>query len=121
MDNRRAHKQQYKTQWPGASYIVPNGYSMALAGPGAVFATIAAVETFVDEHYRCQIQGLDATASRHSEREILECMERCRLDEVAHRDDAAGRGTGAESRLLQVWTRMVGAGSQFAVGLARYL
>ena len=66
----------------------------ALAGPKAVFATIAAVETFVDEHYREQIQGLEATASR---------------------------GSGADSKRLEIWTRLVGLGSNAAVSLARYL
>lgn len=93
----------------------------ALAGPKAVFATIAAVETFVDEHYREQIQGLEATTIRRSDREILARMERCRLDEVAHRDDAASRGSGADSKRLEIWTRLVGLGSNAAVSLARYL
>lgn len=105
--------------WRIAGFLT--GFLPALAGSRAVFATIAAVETFVDEHYREQIADLNAAITRQSDREILERMERCRLDEVAHRDDAASRETNTRSRLLSVWTQLVGIGSNAAVSLARHL
>uniref|UniRef100_UPI001954D9B1 demethoxyubiquinone hydroxylase family protein n=1 Tax=Enterobacter asburiae TaxID=61645 RepID=UPI001954D9B1 len=57
----------------------------ALAGPRAVYATIAAVETFVDHHYQSQIDRLTGDAAWAPLRELLDS---CRRDEVAHRDEA---------------------------------
>jgi demethoxyubiquinone hydroxylase (CLK1/Coq7/Cat5 family) len=90
----------------------------ALLGPRCVFATIAAVETFVDRHYAAQIHRLGGEAS-HAELKAL--LERCRQDEARHRDEARqalGRPAGP---IATVWGWLVGAGSAAAVGLARRL
>ena len=65
--------------WRIAGFLT--GALPAFFGPAAVYATIDAVETFVDRHYAEQIDRLS------HEREFAELraqLERCRLDEVRH-------------------------------------
>jgi demethoxyubiquinone hydroxylase (CLK1/Coq7/Cat5 family) len=116
----------------------------ALVGPRAVFATIQAVETFVDHHYAEQIalidtleaqvcvQGTMDTADTDqptlSEGDALPDLQRlrdllvqCQLDEVAHRDDAAARWDRRPGGMLALWQRIVGRGSAAAVRLCRYV
>lgn len=105
--------------WRIAGFLT--GFLPALVGTQAVFATIEAVETFVDQHYRNQLNTLAPMAVRDSERVILAGFEQCRLDEVHHRDDAAQRRS-AEARLpLRLWTTLVGRGSTAAVQVARLM
>ncbi len=82
----------------------------------AVYATIEAVETFVDSHYRQQVDRLD-----DDDRwvEVREALERCRQDELSHRDEARHLGAGARGLALRVWLRAVGIGSAAGVAVAR--
>jgi ubiquinone biosynthesis monooxygenase Coq7 len=104
----------------------------ALFGPRAVYATIQAVETFVDRHYAAQLPLVDSLLQRppvdHPAADALPdlqslraLLEQCRLDEVAHRDDAAARWDGRGGWLLKAWQQVVGRGSEAAVGLCRHL
>ena len=99
-------------------------------GPRAVYATIQAVESFVDQHYADQVAAIDAllsgalgeahgtrTASLRSLRALLE---QCRLDEVTHRDDAGARWDGNGGWILNGWMWVVGFGSKRAVAVCRY-
>ena len=90
----------------------------ALFGPRAVFATIEAVETFVDAHYTEQIDALEPEPPYHWLREI---MIRLRDDERHHREDAAERLDHPPGPLLNAWAWLVGFGSSSAVTLARRL
>jgi hypothetical protein len=47
-------------------------------------------------------------------------LTQCRLDEVAHRDDAAVRWDGRAGRLLAAWQWLLGRGSDAAVRLCRH-
>lgn len=105
--------------WRLAGFLT--GFLPSLAGKNAVFATIEAVERFVDLHYQAQIQSLNSCAHREAERAVLDLFETCRQDEVAHRDDAAQRRTGKPTASMSLWTTMVGGGSRGAVRLARFL
>jgi ubiquinone biosynthesis monooxygenase Coq7 len=100
--------------WRLAGWLT--GALPALFGPRAVFRTIAAVETFVDRHYAAQTRQLAGLAPY---RELHDLLEACRLDEVAHRDDAARRTEGRPSLAARVWHRLVAAGSEAGVALAR--
>jgi ubiquinone biosynthesis monooxygenase Coq7 len=105
--------------WRLAGFLT--GLIPALMGKQAVFATIEAVETFVDLHYQDQIKTLSPYARRDSERAILAGFEKCRLDEVHHRDEA-GQKRSVEANLpLRLWTGLVGAGSRAAVQFARLI
>ena len=94
----------------------------ALASPRAVFATIAAVESFVDHHYQQQLDHIDAlpAVQRAAAAPLRALLARCQADECAHRDEAAALGCGtAPGPLLRAWCAAVGRGSAWAVALAR--
>ncbi|MFZ9335352.1 MAG: demethoxyubiquinone hydroxylase family protein [Burkholderiaceae bacterium] len=100
----------------------------ACFGARAVYATIESVETFVDHHYAAQVRWIDdvlAAEPQHPQRARLlhlrALLEQCRLDEVAHRDDAAARFSGQARGLLALWRALVGRGSAQAVRLCRHI
>ena len=64
--------------WRIAGFLT--GVIPALFGRRSVFATIGAVENFVDQHYAAQIDRLTRTG-RHGA--VLKLLERCRQDERA--------------------------------------
>lgn len=100
--------------WRLAGWLT--GALPALFGPRAVFATIDAVETFVDHHYQQQIDRLDAEARLPDLRAMLA---RCQEEEVHHRDEARDLGPGARGALLRGWAWLVGFGSSAAVEAAK--
>jgi 3-demethoxyubiquinol 3-hydroxylase len=109
--------------WRAARWLT--GALPAWVGPRAVYATIEAVETFVDHHYTEQIEAIDrldparAQASLQSLRAHLHSF---RADEIDHRDDAAARfnrHAAPASRVLCLWVWAVGAGSRGAVKICR--
>ena len=110
------HRSRLLPAWRVAGWCT--GALPALFGPGAVYATVAAIETFVDRHYAEQVARLDAMAADPRRAALRADLEQCRLDELQHRDDAlhAGPATGW---LVRAWAGLVGRGSASAVGLAR--
>lgn len=101
--------------WRLAGWLT--GALPALAGPRAVYATIAAVERFVDGHYQ---QQLDRLAGQPEHAALREMLARCQADECHHRDEATAALQGrAPGLLLRLWCALVGAGSAAAVVLAR--
>ena len=103
--------------WRLAGFLT--GALPALFGPRAVYATIEAVETFVDHHYEEQILALESQPALN---ELRQTLLDCQADEVAHRNEAAAsRGPDRSSVLLQAWCAMVGAGSKAAVALIRFI
>jgi ubiquinone biosynthesis monooxygenase Coq7 len=102
--------------WRVAGFLT--GAIPALCGPRAVHATVASVEEFVDRHYRAQIDRLDREAILPDLRALLE---RCRTDEVHHRDEARAALDRPPGALLRAWSFVVGRGSSAAVVLARRL
>lgn len=99
--------------WRVAGFLT--GAIPACFGPAAVFITIDAVETFVESHYLSQIQRLTDLG----EHEVRELLNSCLLDEVEHRNEARYLGPGEIGLLGRYWQWLVGAGSNFAVSLAR--
>jgi 3-demethoxyubiquinol 3-hydroxylase len=123
-----AHHSVLLPAWRVAGWLT--GALPALFGPRAVYATIAAVETFVDRHYAEQVERIDAqlatgkvtdSAHRNALSALRADLERCRQDEVQHRHEAeAALPAGHRPALLtRVWTALVGSGSATAVQLAR--
>jgi ubiquinone biosynthesis monooxygenase Coq7 len=100
--------------WRVAGWLT--GFLPALAGPRAVYATIDAVETFVDHHYEAQIIRLPITGPGGALRDALAA---CQEDEVHHRDEARACRGAPPGMLLGLWTWMVAAGSKAAVSAAR--
>ena len=100
--------------WRIAGFVT--GAISACFGAGGVFATIEAVETFVDRHYAQQVQRL---CQEGTNQQILALLERCREDEARHRDEAREALNSQPGVLLKGWCRLVGAGSAVAVAMAR--
>lgn len=106
--------------WRAAGWLT--GALPALAGPRAVYATIAAVETFVDQHYQHQIDAMDGAAGRPGHPgypELRELLVHCQAEERHHRDEALGQQTQPPGALLCAWCGVVGTGSAVAVWFAR--
>jgi demethoxyubiquinone hydroxylase (CLK1/Coq7/Cat5 family) len=103
--------------WKLAGWLT--GALPALAGRRALYATIAAVERFVDAHYQQQIERM---LREGGPPQLLELLLRCQADERHHRDEAAQAAALADSPAsgwLRGWCGLVGAGSAIAVTLAR--
>jgi ubiquinone biosynthesis monooxygenase Coq7 len=73
--------------WKIAGWIL--GFApLFFAGPKGLFATVAAVETYVETHYMAQIVLLKST---NSFPELTRVLEACCADEVLHQTDAANQ------------------------------
>lgn len=100
--------------WRLAGWLT--GALPALFGPRAVYATIEAVERFVDRHYAEQVEHLE---NQPALVELRDTLAWCRDDERSHRDEAAAAQSVEPGALLRAWTALVGAGSRLAVRIAR--
>jgi ubiquinone biosynthesis monooxygenase Coq7 len=100
--------------WRIAGWLT--GFLPAIVSARAVFATIEAVETFVDQHYEDQVRKLPATGAAGPLRAVLLT---CQADEVHHRDEAVALRGAPCGFALRAWTQIVGAGSKAAVVAAR--
>ena len=117
------HRSRLLPLWRIAGWLT--GALPAWVGPRAVYATIEAVETFVDQHYAEQIEAID----RHDPGKIhlwlqslRALLQACRTDEISHRDEAAAHfasGGRPPSLALRVWVWSVGTGSRVAVKICR--
>lgn len=108
----RVHQSRLLILWRLAGWIT--GALPALFGARAVYRTIDAVESFVDEHYRLQI---DQLAERPPDKALRDILEACRADELLHRDEARGH-LQAPGLIGRLWVAIVGAGSRTGVYLA---
>ena len=109
--------------WRCAGWLT--GALPAVVGPRAVYATIEAVETFVDQHYSEQIEAidhLDPSRTHPPLQALRTLLQSCRADEIGHRDEAAlllARSAKPASLALRLWVASVGAGSRVAVKICR--
>lgn len=108
------HRSALLGPWRLAGWLT--GALPAVFGAHAVYATIAAVETFVDRHYQQQIDHLVAHGGPDG---LLDLLRKCQADEQHHRDEAAAMATTSSHWLLKAWCWVVGFGSEAAVVLAR--
>ena len=74
----------------------------ALFGRKVIFATIEAVETFVDHHYAQQIVRL---GNAGEEGVLRQALLDCQADEVSHRDEAAALGSQVQKPTAAVVVR----------------
>lgn len=113
------HRSRLLPLWHIAGWLT--GALPAWFGPRAVYATIEAVETFVEQHYAEQIESIDRHDPGRDQPQLQALrglLQSCRSDEIAHRDEAAARIplSGKPPALaLRVWVWSVGAGSRVAV------
>ncbi|OYT98750.1 MAG: ubiquinone biosynthesis protein COQ7 [Burkholderiales bacterium PBB1] len=109
-----AQRSRLLVPWRAAGFLT--GALPALFGPRAVYATIAAVETFVDHHYQQQI---DRLAGRPEHAALLSLLRECQADECDHRDEALSHAAEPPGLLVRAWCAVVGFGSAGAVHIAR--
>jgi 3-demethoxyubiquinol 3-hydroxylase len=102
--------------WKIAGFLT--GALPAMFGANAVFATIEAVETFVDQHYAYQITALNNREQYATIRKQLLVFQ---ADEISHRDEARANQHGPTSKVLKAWCAVVGWGSALAVKLAKLI
>lgn len=101
-----------------------------VGGSEALYVTVHAVESFVEEHYQDQIQPLRQQGNSN---ELLRLLEHCCEDEVHHKNDAKEKlltssgssdGDTTETQILnawwvQPWSLIVRQGSIIAAEIAR--
>ena len=104
--------------WMLAGFMM--GALSMLLGRNWVYYTIYKVESFVDVHYRQQINALSKLEFL-DKAEIVAMMEVCNADEQAHRDEAFNAMTGEPNLVMRVWGKLVGTGSHCAVVVAKLL
>ena len=103
--------------WRLAGFLT--GALPALFGSKVVYATIEAVETFVDLHYEEQVRALVSQPELDTLRLTLL---QCQADEVKHREEAAqAHGTDKHGFVLRLWCALVDAGSRGAVAVCRHI
>lgn len=110
----KRHHSRLLTVWKAAGWLL--GAGSALFGRRAAFRTVAAVETFVERHYRAQIELIKDEPALADLRLILRSF--CD-DEVHHRIDASDRLPEAGGLLARMWAATVGLGSEIGVRVAR--
>ena len=99
--------------WRAAGFLT--GFLAGCLGQRAVYLTIAAVETFVQEHYQQQIEH----AEMQDYPDIVTTLQACMSDEIEHKHEAMELAGSHRGKLLQGWSALVKAGSSIAVDLAR--
>jgi ubiquinone biosynthesis monooxygenase Coq7 len=100
--------------WKLAGFVT--GALPTLFGRNAVYVTIEAVETFVDDHYKAQVIAL---STRPQLVGLCAMLERFRRDEINHRQEAGARVCESVGIIARSWRYLVGAGSRVGVWLAR--
>ncbi len=119
------HHSRLLPLWRAAGWLT--GALPASVGARAVYATIEAVETFVDQHYTAQIDSIDRLDPGRDQaglQALRAQLHDFRADEINHRDDAAKRfnhPAAPPSPLLRLWIWAVGAGSRAAVQVCRWI
>jgi ubiquinone biosynthesis monooxygenase Coq7 len=132
MANEASHLQMFQ-------YVVPDGkhtkllpiwktagfalgfFPTLLCGSRALYVTVEAVETFVEEHFQDQIVLMK---EQNACPNLTQLLEHCCADEVHHKEDAArrllqGGSTDLDAFWVQPWTSIVKGGSALAAAIAR--
>jgi len=79
--------------------------------------TIQSVETFVEEHYKEQIDFLYKNSTSF---ELLRVLEKCCDEEVEHQVDAKlQKGNDKNNSFERFWSNLIGSGSSLAVNISK--
>ena len=103
--------------WKIAGYLL--GLLPSLFGPRIVFATIEAVESFVEDHYEEQLKYL--RAQDDPDEVLINLLQSCQDDEIEHKNESAIKKKSTPGFLLNLWMKIVGWGSSSAVKVAKIL
>jgi ubiquinone biosynthesis monooxygenase Coq7 len=104
--------------WIFAGFMM--GALSMMLGKNWVYYTIYQVESFVDVHYRQQINTLSKLEFL-DKTDIIKMMEACNADEQAHRDEALKEMKNEPHFMMRIWGKLVATGSHYAVVLAKLL
>lgn len=108
-----AERSRLQVPWRVAGWLT--GAVPALFGRNTVYATIQAVETFVDQHYQQQIDQLSPYPEHNN---LVGVLKQCQADEVHHREDAESR-VKSINPALKLWSTLIDIGSRGAVAVCR--
>ena len=108
------HHSRLLLVWRAAGWLL--GATSVLFGRQAAFRTVAAVETFVEQHYLAQIRIMESIRGLQPLASVL--REFC-ADEVHHRSDANARLTSTEGAIARLWAKSIATGSALGVRVAR--
>ena len=103
--------------WKVAGYLL--GFLPSLLGPRIVFATIEAVESFVEDHYEEQLKYL--RAQNDPDQALINLLQSCQDDEIEHKNESAIKKRSTPGILLNLWMKIVGWGSSSAVKVAKII
>ncbi len=103
--------------WKVAGYLL--GFIPSLFGPRIVFATIEAVESFVEDHYEEQLKYL--RAQDDPDQALINLLQSCQDDEIEHKNESAIKKRSTPGLLLNFWMKIVGWGSSSAVKVAKII
>ena len=93
------------------------GFFSALLGYRFFCLTIQSVETFVEKHYKEQI---DFLYENFKSFELLRLLEKCCDEEVEHQIDAKlHKGNDKNNSFEKFWSNLIGFGSSFAVNISK--
>jgi ubiquinone biosynthesis monooxygenase Coq7 len=87
--------------------------------PRIVFATIEAVESFVEDHYEEQLKYL--RAQNDPDQALIDLLQSCQDDEIEHKNESATKKRSTPGFLLNFWMKIVGWGSSSAVKVAKII
>jgi ubiquinone biosynthesis monooxygenase Coq7 len=88
VNERRVRPTALNPVWHVAGFAL--GAATALMGEKAAHACTEAVESVIDEHYAGQVKRLDALGE--AEQPLRDTIEKFRLEELEHRDEAIAKG-----------------------------
>ncbi|MDC3088345.1 demethoxyubiquinone hydroxylase family protein [Alphaproteobacteria bacterium] len=95
------------------------GFISALLGYRFFCVTIQSVESFVEQHYREQIEFLYKKSISF---ELLKVLEMCCDEEVEHQNDAKmQKGLDKNSFFENMWSNLIGSGSNVAVNVSKLI
>ena len=103
--------------WKIAGYLL--GFLPTLISSKIVFATIEAVEAFVEEHYEDQLKYL--RAQPEPDTTLIDLLQSCQDDEVEHKIEPAHKKQLTPGFFLKIWVKIVSGGSSFAVKVAKVI
>ena len=103
--------------WKVAGYLL--GFLPTLFGPRIVFATIEAVESFVEDHYEEQLKYL--RAQDDPDQALINLLQSCQDDEIENKNESAIKKRSTPGFLLNFWMKIVGWGSSSAVKVAKII
>ena len=103
--------------WKIAGYLL--GFLPALFGPKIVFATIEAVESFVEDHYEEQLIYLRSQSNLNEP--LIKLLQSCQDDEIEHKIESGHKKNISAGFFLSLWVKLVGGGSAFAVRVAKVI